>query len=175
MSLSRILSALAKPAVRERGGDFSRYTDAGKIRPLARCAWTGHVWPDKINQAMGAFGFVSVPILPRPSPWLRTEPARHALSRPAGTKRSSLFTMNVVCHHPPNKACKFSGYCCNCNISFLSMPDQPVVLAPEPDICFICIRDHIFWIPFLPCGKTLGFTAFTDRGSRRDLQRKYWP
>jgi hypothetical protein len=76
LSLSRILSALAKPAVRESGGDFFRYTDAEKILPLARCAWTGHVWPDKIFQAMGALRFVSVPILPRPSPWLRTDPGQ---------------------------------------------------------------------------------------------------
>ena len=47
LSRSRILSDLAKPAVRESGGDFFRYTDAEKILPLARCAWTGHVWPDK--------------------------------------------------------------------------------------------------------------------------------
>ena len=157
LSPSRILSDLAKPAVRESGGDFFRYTDAKKILPLARCAWTGHVWPDKIFQAMGALRFVSVPILPRPSPWLRTDPARHDLSRPAGTKWSSFFTMDVISHHSPNKACEFSRYCCNCNISFLSVISQSVVPASEPDICFVSVRDYIYWIPFLPCGKTLGF------------------
>ena len=171
LSPSRILSDLAKPAVRESGGDFFRYTDAKKILPLARCAWTGHVWPDKIFQAMGALRFVSVPILPRPSPWLRTDPARHDLSRPAGPKGSCFFTMNVISHHTPNKACKFSGYGCNSNIPFFSVSDQPVVLASEPYICFICIGDYIFRISILPRSKSLGFMpndSFADSFCRLD-------
>ena len=50
------------------------------------------------------------------------QPAEHVLSRSAGTERSSCIPMNIVSHHSPNKAGKFSSYSRYCNISFLSVP-----------------------------------------------------
>ena len=76
--------------------------------------------------------------------------AEHVLSRSAGTEASSSIPMNIVGHHSPNKAREFSGYCCNCNIPFLSVSGQPVVFAAKSDICLVCISDDICRVSLLP-------------------------
>ena len=113
---------ILKPAVRIRSGDFSTIRMWKNTTPYP-ITWMGYVRPATINQAMGGNLFLSAPIPSRPSPWLTGLPAEHVLSRSVGSKKSSCITMNIVRHHSPYKARKFSGYRCYRNISFLSMSD----------------------------------------------------
>ena len=87
----------AKPAVRGRGGDFFRYTDAKKILPLARLP--GQVmfgWLQSLRRWADALSD-SVPIPSRPSPWLRTSqpnmfcPGRQGKWRHSGSRPSYIM------------------------------------------------------------------------------------
>ena len=85
-------------------------------------AWTGYVRPATINQAMGGRIVFSCSDPIPPVAVATIQPAEHVLSRSAGTERSSCIPMNIIGHHSPNKAGKFSGYSRYCNIPFLSVP-----------------------------------------------------
>ena len=121
-SLSRKRLVTRKPAVRARGGDFFRYTDAEKILLLDRLPGRVNVRPATINQAMGGRIVFSCSDPIPPVAVATIQPAEHVLSRSAGTERSCCIPMNIVGHHSPNKAGKFSGYSRYCNIPFLSVP-----------------------------------------------------
>ena len=71
-SLSRKRLVTRKPAVRARGGDFFRYTDAEKILLLDRLP--GRVMFGRLQSIRRRAGNLSslAPIPSRPSPWLRT-------------------------------------------------------------------------------------------------------
>ena len=120
-SLSRKRLVTRKPAVRARGGDFSAIRMRKNTTPWP-IAWTGYVRPATINQAMGGMIVFSCSDPIPPVAVATIQPAEHVLSRSAGTERSSCIPMNIVGHHSPNKAGKFSGYSRYCNISFLSVP-----------------------------------------------------
>ena len=120
-SLSRKRLVTRKPAVRARGGDFSAIRMRKNTTPWP-IAWTGYVRPATINQAMGGRIVFSCSDPIPPVAVATIQPAEHVLSRSAGTERSSCIPMNIVGHHSPNKAGKFSGYSRYCNISFLSVP-----------------------------------------------------
>ena len=120
-SLSRKRLVTRKPAVRARGGDFSAIRMRKNTTPWP-IAWTGYVRPATINQAMGGRIVFSCSDPIPPVAVATIQPAEHVLSRSAGTERSSCIPMNIVGHHSPNKAGKFSGYCRYCNIPFLSVP-----------------------------------------------------
>ena len=51
----------------------------------------------------------------------RDQPAEHVLSRSAGAEGSSRITIDIIRHHSPYKAGKFSGHRCYRNVPFLSM------------------------------------------------------
>lgn len=120
-SLSRKRLVTRKPAVRARGGDFSAIRMRKNTTPWP-IAWTGYVRPATINQAMGGRIVFSCSDPIPPVAVATIQPAEHVLSRSAETERSSCIPMNIVGHHSPNKAGKFSGYSRYCNISFLSVP-----------------------------------------------------
>ena len=120
-SLSRKRLVTRKPAVRARGGDFSAIRMRKNTTPWP-IAWTGYVRPATINQAMGGRIVFSCSDPIPPVAVATIQPAEHVLSRSAGTERSSCIPMNIVGHHSPNKAGKFSGYSRYRNISFLSVP-----------------------------------------------------
>ena len=113
---------ILKPAVRIRSGDFSTIRMWKNTTPYP-IAWMGYVRPATINQAMGGrIVFSCFNPIP-PVAMAAGQPAEHVLSRSVGSKKSSCITMNIVRHHSPYKARKFSGYRCYRNISFLSMSD----------------------------------------------------
>ena len=120
-SLSRKRLVTRKPAVRARGGDFSAIRMRKNTTPWP-IAWTGYVRPATINQAMGGRIVFSCSDPIPPVAVATIQPAEHVLSRSAGTERSCCIPMNIVGHHSPNKAGKFSGYSRYCNIPFLSVP-----------------------------------------------------
>ena len=120
-SLSRKRLVTCKPAVRARGGDFSAIRMRKNTTPWP-IAWTGYVRPATINQAMGGRIVFSCSDPIPPVAVATIQPAEHVLSRSAGTERSCCIPMNIVGHHSPNKAGKFSGYSRYCNIPFLSVP-----------------------------------------------------
>ena len=79
------------------------------------------------------------------------QPAKGVLSKSAGSEGSSHIAVDVIGHHPPHKACKFSGNCCNGNIPFLSMPGQPGVFAPESGVSLVGVSNNIRWVSRLSC------------------------
>ena len=105
-----------------KGWRFFSLYGCGKNTTPWPIAWTGYVRPATIIQAMGG-GIVFSCSDPIPPVAVATDqPAEHVLSRSAGTEGSSRIPMNIIGHHSPYEAGKFSGYCRYRNISFLSMP-----------------------------------------------------
>ncbi len=118
---------------------FFRYTDAEKNTTAWPIAWTGYVRPVTINQAMGGpiACFFSDPI---PPVAVTTDvPAEHVLSRSAGMDGSSSATVDIISHHPPYEACKFSGYSSYGYVTLLSPMNQFVVFPAKPDVGFVRI------------------------------------
>lgn len=52
-------------------------------------------------------------------------------------------------HHSPHKTCQFPRNRRHCYVPFLSMPYQPVVLAPHSCVCLVRIGYHPCGIPLL--------------------------
>ena len=88
-------SLTAKPAVHLSGGDFFAIR-MRKNTTAQMVAWTGHVWPVIIPQAMGgqASRFCSDPI--PPVAVATDQPAKHVLSRSAGGERASRFNLGFL-------------------------------------------------------------------------------
>ncbi len=149
-SRSRKTLDCAQACRSDKGWRFFPLYGCGKNTTACPIAWTGCVRPATINQAMGGevVFFSSNPI--PPVAVAADLLAEHVLSRSAGSKGSSRITVNIIGHHSPNKAREFSGYCCNCNIPFLSVSGQPVVFAAKSDICLVCISDDICRVSLLP-------------------------
>ena len=137
-SLSRKRLVTRKPAVRARGGDFSAIRMRKNTTPWP-IAWTGYVRPATINQAMGGRIVFSCSDPIPPVAVATIQPAEHVLSRSAGSKASSSFTIDIIGHHPPYEAGKLSGNCSYSHISFFSMVDQLVVFSAKPNICLVGI------------------------------------
>ena len=149
-SRSRKTLDCAQACRSDKGWRFFPLYGCGKNTTACPIAWTGCVRPATINQAMGGevVFFSSNPI--PPVAVAADLLAEHVLSRSAGSKDSSCMTVDIIYHHSPNKAGKFSGYSRYCNIPFLSVSGQPVVFAAKSDICLVCISDDICRVSLLP-------------------------
>ena len=121
-SRSRKTLDCAQACRSDKGWRFFPLYGCGKNTTACPIAWTGYVRPATINQAMGGrIAFSCSDPIP-PFAVAADQPAEHVLSRSAGAEGSSRIPMNIVGHHSPNKAGKFSGYCRYRNISFLPVP-----------------------------------------------------
>ena len=121
-SRSRKTLDCAQACRSDKGWRFFPLYGCGKNTTACPIAWTGYVRPATINQAMGGRIVFSCSDPIPPVAVATIQPAEHVLSRSAGTERSCCIPMNIVGHHSPNKAGKFSGYSRYCNIPFLSVP-----------------------------------------------------
>ena len=158
-SRSRKTFGCAQVCRSDKGWRFSPLYGCGENTTPCPIAWTGYVRPVTINQAMGGKPVFSCSNPIPPVAVATDQPAEHVLSRSAGSKGSSRITVNVISHHSPDKAGKFSGHCCYRNIPLLSMPGQPIVFTPKSGVGLVRISDDVCWIPCLPCNQILGFLA----------------
>ena len=62
---------------------------------------------------------------------------------------SCRFCFYIFCHHSPYKTCQLPRNRRHCDVPFLSMPYQAIVLAPHSCVCLICIGYNFCRIPLL--------------------------
>ena len=60
-------------------------------------------------------------------------------------RESKIFILvNIICHHSPYETSKLSCNCCFCNIIFLAIFQNHLIIAPSQTlICPVCIIDYL--------------------------------